>query len=181
MILQVRASDNFIKHSEMIALPKGFLDRNLSEANGEFVKMYLLLVKLSADDISVTEDDLAEKLKVTTKDIRRALNYWKDCGEIDYSRDGSTLMVLMTPEKAAKEGASMGSTLPEGSASDRSKSMGRVSSDKDFQDLLLEIQTYIGKPITMMQAETLAYCMTASEFRRTLFAASRKNVLMPTF
>lgn len=52
-----------------------FLDRYMGDSNGEFVKVYLYLLRcLGFRDISLS--DIADKLNLTEKDVIRALKYW---------------------------------------------------------------------------------------------------------
>lgn len=52
-----------------------FLDRYMGDSNGEFVKVYLYLLRcLGYREISLS--DIADKLNLTEKDVIRALKYW---------------------------------------------------------------------------------------------------------
>ncbi len=64
-----------------------FIDHYMVKANGEYVKVYLLLLRyLNTPDCSLTISSLADRLECTEKDISRALNYWANEGllSIDY-------------------------------------------------------------------------------------------------
>lgn len=55
-----------------------FIDEYMSDANGEFVKIYLYLLRqLSAPDTAFSISSLADKFEHTEKDIKRALAYWE--------------------------------------------------------------------------------------------------------
>lgn len=55
-----------------------FIDEYMSGANGEFVKVYLYLLRqLSAPDATFSLSSLADKFEHTEKDIKRALCYWE--------------------------------------------------------------------------------------------------------
>lgn len=55
-----------------------FIDEYMSDANGEFVKIYLYLLRLmNAPDDSVSLSSIADKFEHTEKDVRRALSYWE--------------------------------------------------------------------------------------------------------
>ena len=59
-------------------LDNEFIDHYMVRANGEYVKVYLLLLRhmnQSSGYLSVSE--LADLLECTEKDILRALRYWK--------------------------------------------------------------------------------------------------------
>lgn len=55
-----------------------FIDEYMADANGEFVKIYLYLLRLlnqPGADFSISS--IADKFDHTEKDVRRALNYWE--------------------------------------------------------------------------------------------------------
>lgn len=55
-----------------------FIDEYMSGANGEFVKIYLYLLRLmNAPDTAFSISSIADKFEHTEKDIRRALSYWE--------------------------------------------------------------------------------------------------------
>lgn len=55
-----------------------FIDEYMSNANGEFVKIYLYLLRLmNAPDASFSISSIADKFEHTEKDIKRALSYWE--------------------------------------------------------------------------------------------------------
>lgn len=55
-----------------------FIDEYMSDANGEFVKIYLYLLRLmNMPDASFSISSIADKFEHTEKDIRRALSYWE--------------------------------------------------------------------------------------------------------
>lgn len=58
-------------------VPNAFIDNFMADANGEFVKIYLYLLRCmnSAEDFSIAR--MADKFEHTEKDIARALKYWE--------------------------------------------------------------------------------------------------------
>ena len=65
-------------------LDNEFIDQYMVRANGEYVKVYLLLLRhmnQSSGCLSVSE--LADLLECTEKDVLRALRYWKSEGLLD--------------------------------------------------------------------------------------------------
>ena len=55
-----------------------FIDEYMSDANGEFVKIYLYLLRqLNAPDAAFSISAMADKFEHTEKDIKRALSYWE--------------------------------------------------------------------------------------------------------
>lgn len=65
-----------------------FLDTYMPQANGEFVKIYLYLLRnasLSNDRLELSS--IADIFNCTENDIIRALKYWKNAGVLDMSCD----------------------------------------------------------------------------------------------
>lgn len=55
-----------------------FIDEYMSDANGEFVKIYLYLLRqLNSSDSGFSISEIADKFEHTEKDIKRALCYWE--------------------------------------------------------------------------------------------------------
>lgn len=55
-----------------------FIDEYMSDANGEFVKIYLYLLRLmNLPDASFSISSIADKFEHTEKDVKRALCYWE--------------------------------------------------------------------------------------------------------
>ena len=69
-----------------------FIDHYMTKANGEYVKVYLLLLRhLNDPTTSLTISKLADGLECTEKDIHRALKHWSKVGllKIDYDEAGT--------------------------------------------------------------------------------------------
>ena len=56
-----------------------FIDRYMAAANGEFVKTYLLLLRLAGEE-GLTVSMLADRLEQTERDVQRGLKYWEKEG-----------------------------------------------------------------------------------------------------
>ena len=70
----------FTNHAQSTTtvLDNEFIDRYMTKANGEYVKVYLLLLRhLHTPSGTLTISEIADKLDCTEKDVTRALNYWK--------------------------------------------------------------------------------------------------------
>ena len=78
--------------SNTTTIENDFIDHHMAKANGEYVKVYLLLLRHLHDDCSpLTISRLADYLDCTEKDIVRALNYWSNEGllQIYYDETGN--------------------------------------------------------------------------------------------
>ena len=62
---------------QITILNNHFIDDILPKADGEYVKIYLMLVRLQTAGEPVSVEILADRLELTQKDILRALSYWE--------------------------------------------------------------------------------------------------------
>lgn len=68
-----------------------FIDEYMPKANGEYVKMYLYLLKCNGTSSDVTVNSLADVFDYTEKDVMRALTYWEQIGllALDYDANNN--------------------------------------------------------------------------------------------
>ena len=71
----------FIQNSRAVsdtAVPDLFIDNYMPQANGEFVKIYLYILRsLHQPEGEISLSSLADVFSCTEKDIMRALRYWE--------------------------------------------------------------------------------------------------------
>lgn len=79
-----------------------FIDYYMTEANGEFVKVYLYLVRLLNSSRDVTVAGIADHFNLTEKDICRAIKYWisKDVLRLNYDGKGDPSGIVLLPLSA---------------------------------------------------------------------------------
>ena len=83
----------------MTAVSNIFIDYFMKEANGEFVKVYLYLLRCLGDQcMSVSVAGMADALDHTQRDISRALAYWERKGllQLEYTADGELRGICLT-------------------------------------------------------------------------------------
>ena len=62
-------------------VPNIFIDDFMKDANGEYVKIYLFLLRcLGRDDFDFSLTEVADRLEHTEKDVMRAFTYWEKVG-----------------------------------------------------------------------------------------------------
>ena len=72
-----RLTLNSVKKNNETSVSNIFLDTYMRDANGEFVKVYLYLLRCTdSADSDITMSDIADKLNLTEKDVIRALKYF---------------------------------------------------------------------------------------------------------
>ena len=74
-------ADILLKRDSTLAatyVPNTFIDQYMTHADGEFVKIYLYLLRCMSDpDTVFSISDIADKFDHTEKDVTRALRYWE--------------------------------------------------------------------------------------------------------
>lgn len=71
-----------------VSVPNIFIDQYLADANGEFVKVYLYLLRcMNGNEKSVSISDIADFFNHTEKDVMRALKYWEKQGVLSLTLD----------------------------------------------------------------------------------------------
>ena len=71
-------------------IENNFIDNYMAQANGEYVKVYLFLLRhLQNPCTTMTISTIADCLENTEKDILRALKYWEKEGLISLTYDSS--------------------------------------------------------------------------------------------
>lgn len=147
-------------------LPNDFIDHYMADANGEFVKVYLFLLRHLDDPCSsITISTIADCLNNTEKDILRAFRYWESAGLLTVVRDSDdkiTGLELRRTSFSGKESAP-------GSAAEAPESGHAVSSEnkavpldafraqKELKSLFFIAEQYLGKTLTRTDVDTITY------------------------
>lgn len=169
-----------------------FIDNYMTKANGEYVKVYLLLLRhLSAQSTSLTISKLADYLECTEKDILRALKHWSKVGllKIDYDEagvicglaigKGSMPTVAEIPAITEISAVSEKSALEETEATPsqsvpekpkRKSSLKSVTSkqQRELQQLYFVAEQYMGKPLSVTEIQKINYFFDTLHFSTDL-------------
>ena len=157
-----------------------FIDRYMAAANGEFVKTYLLLLRLSGrQELSLA--DLADRLQQTEGDVRRALRYWANQGLLTLKEtEGEPVSVRLkapdpehreaetaaerqpevpaeTPREAAAESAKEAPAAAPGRRSYSGEKLSELRNREDFSQLLFVAEHYFGRPLSSRDLDIFAY------------------------
>lgn len=155
-------------------LDNEFIDRYMVRANGEYVKVYLLLLRhmnQSSGCLSVSE--LADLLECTEKDVLRALRYWKSEGLLDYLDDtpddpapnNTVRSSVPASELHDVQSGYMTSSIPAGSVSDYSTPASTTNIQQyrsrkeraEFKELLFVAEQYLGKTLSATDIDQITY------------------------
>ena len=99
-----------------------FIDQYMPRANGEFVKVYIYLLRLLRESrASLDLAKMADTLLCTERDIARALKYWEKekLMIFHYTSAGKLSGISLTPPKAEQEENVQSSSSPSPRSSQR--------------------------------------------------------------
>ena len=66
---------------DVVMVPGNFIDTHMPSANGEYVKIYLYLLRaFNHPNTPLTVSHMADRFDLTEKDVIRALSYWEQLG-----------------------------------------------------------------------------------------------------
>ena len=142
-----------------------FLDKYMPKANGDYVKVYLYLLKNRVSGIDV--ETIAERLELTEGDVRRAIRYWEEQGIVSVGEAsaaaGRKEAEIPADEAspavpaAASEAASDSKLLNHYRRAEGKEALDRLSADEEFGELLFIVQKYRSKILTEQEEQVLAY------------------------
>lgn len=139
-------------------IPNIFIQDYMPEANGEFVKVYLYLLRILSDaSSSFTLADGADALNCTERDILRALKYWAKAGVLELSFDSSKKLsgIRLLPLDVAEQSASADTDVS-------------VESDPALEEQLTASATDSVAPVESVKETTAAPSSSAEVSKETL-------------
>lgn len=159
-------------------LPNDFIDNYMVNANGEFVKVYLFLLRHLDDPCSsLTIPMIADCLNNTENDVLRAFRYWETAGLLRLERDAEdriTGIELQKMTSVKKSGADVMAApslpVPEEPAAEELEApvaapavpsnavqLDTFRAQKEIKSLLFIAEQYLGKTLTRTDMETITY------------------------
>ena len=168
-------------------LPNHFIDTYMPAANGEFVKLYIYLLRCLGKGMEeVHIDYLADRLLCTEGDILRALRYWESqnlirlslqpdgkISAIDFSvpalkknieqnvmtTDEPPVMARSSSEQPEKQVLEQASAKPARPAedTDRAEYLQSLLQNEDVQQILFIAEQYLGKTLSPTETDKLIY------------------------
>ena len=136
-----------------------FIDEYMAGANGEYVKVYLYILRHQGEELTV--ESIADALDHTESDVRRAVSYWeklgilsgaenekKQEGELPWAADPAASCA-----EAKEETAASADRAPVYSAAQ----VNRLCGDEEFSQLLYIAQKYLNKVFTPRDCQVFAW------------------------
>lgn len=134
-------------------LENEFIDRYMPKANGEYVKVYLMLLRHLDESASLPAPSrLADLLECTEKDILRAFKYWEGQGLLEYKEEAPdrSLQAEVSPSEASL-------TVAPVSGTDKSVNTQKHDNRKEFKELLFVAEQYLGKTLSATDINAITY------------------------
>ncbi|MBQ7507495.1 MAG: DnaD domain protein [Lachnospiraceae bacterium] len=157
-------------------VPNVFIDEYMGDANGEYVKIYLYLLRcMSSREETVSITRMADKFDHTEKDVRRALLYWEKVKLLRLDLDeeeriiGITLVDTEAPARRKKKADNVTlkrdrdkALLPE--AEDREErpyytkdDITRFGREEAFRELVFVAESLFGRTLSRTDLNTILY------------------------
>lgn len=160
--------------NQLTLVPDYFIDQHLAKASGEFVKVYLYIQRHLKDDAPLTVPNIADSLYMTEAEVNRALYYWKSEGVLIFEEEAASpnqprntgmmpnaLSQTRNPGAAMQTASGTGiSTQPVKVPSKETLSPTVINSrmeEEGISHLAFMADTYLGKPLTQTELNTLFY------------------------
>lgn len=144
-----------------VILQNEFIDRYMPKANGEYVKVYLLILRhtdSTAGSLNITK--IADILDLTEKDVKRALRYWQKEGLVELAAAKEPPANNEAPTETDPQ------TSPDQPADvpNIAHYRNRKEQEKELKEMLFIAESYLGKTLSYVEAETIAYIQTELDF-----------------
>ncbi|MFA9377549.1 MAG: DnaD domain protein [Lachnotalea sp.] len=160
-----------------------FIDEYMSEANGEFVKVYMYLLRCVSHNKQLSISVIADKFNHTEADVIRALKYWEkmklvklnytndiltEITFIDYPNDSTSIEESTDVETAATQASTIPLTTPKpGFTTDKASttkvpsysadSLKCFSENEDIKQIIFVAESYLGKTLSASEMNTLMF------------------------
>lgn len=151
--------------SNVTLIENEFIDHYMAKANGEYVKVYLLLLRyMNKPDSSLSISKMADCLENTEGDIIRALKYWEKSGLLTLNYDsennitGIDLGRKETPVAAPTDNdVTPAPSLPVAPAIESAPKAKASHHRKELKQILFIAEQYLGKTLTRTDVDAITY------------------------
>lgn len=142
-------------------LPNEFIDQYMAKADGEYVKIYLLILRASQEGGDIHPDEIADQLDLTMKDVSRALKYWEKEG-------------LLSGEKKEEKKEEVPQAPPVNSPvplkpSRNPMDITSIIEKKDLSLSQFMTESYLGRPLTTTELNSMLYILEDLHFSSELY------------
>ena len=141
-----------------------FIDTYMAAANGEYVKVYLYILRhQNKEDLSL--EQIADALNHTEADVKRAINYWQKSGVLENAQENPSESILIEQNRTnCSMDIEVTSTVDKETAAAQVQSptysaeqVSRLNNDEEFSQLLYIAQKFLNKAFTPRDCQVFAY------------------------
>ncbi len=126
-----------------ILLDNNFIDKFLPKARGEYIKIYILILKYaSCGEMGFDSSFIAKTLNLLESDVKNALNYWSDMGVIKLTTLDDKISSIEFLE------------LCESSSTTSSLNLINEINNNNLVEFFKEIEIIIGRPLSQKEMES---------------------------
>lgn len=151
-----------------------FIDQYMPKANGEYVKLYLYLLRCAGSGQELSLSSIADVFDHTEGDVKRALAYWEKLRllELKYDSQGSLCDILFLKDGASAEtavsretaaskqsfdnSAGKDASIPSKSALSRDRKR-ELKEQEQIRQLIFVAEQYYSRPLTSTEQSNLLY------------------------
>ncbi len=170
-------------NTEVTVIQNTFIDSFMPRANGEYVKLYLYLLRMISANQTVSIEQIADLLEHTEKDIQRALAYWEKEGllTLTFASDESLSEIHFLPIPAKSEEAAITDEVVPQTPTEAASTFevpkkvpltadraAQLKEQEDIEQLLFIAAQYIGKPLSPTEISNLLYFYDTLHFSTDL-------------
>lgn len=144
--------------NQLTLVPDYFIDQHLAKASGEFVKVYLYIQRHLKDDAPLTVPNIADSLYMTEAEVNRALYYWKSEGVLTFEEETAPASPNQTRNTSMMGQNGLSQTMKAPSKETLSPTaINSRMEEEGISHLAFMADTYLGKPLTQTELNTLFY------------------------
>lgn len=158
---------NVDSNLDITIIPNIFIDKYMITANGEYIKVYLYLLRCyQSYKTEVTVNSIADHLDNTENDVLRALSYWEKLNLLTMTRDGSgkissiSFSILDEPVKSLESIA----LIPQKKQNLSKAKILEMSNDENLKYTLTIIEVYLNRPLKQTDIQLVFYLYDELKF-----------------
>ncbi|HIW21513.1 MAG TPA: DnaD domain protein [Candidatus Dorea intestinavium] len=138
-----------------INIDTDFIDHHMIQANGEYVKVYLLLLRyLSTPGESVSVTMIADTLDITEKDVSRALRYWNKAGLIEFETEACLTSDFKEPSSEPLVAPTP--VAPQNNVQNITPYRTKAKKS-ELKEILFIAETYLGKTLSYAESKVIEF------------------------
>ena len=150
---------------DVTVIANEFLDRFLPEANGDFLRVYLYLIRVAGSGLeSLSLCSAADRLNCTEKDVDRAIRYWEKEGVLSLKRDDRGALTDIAFTSYCKIDAQENVSPVQKSSDITTERLTELGEREDIRELLFIAQQYLGKPLSRSQMQKICFFYDSLHF-----------------